>query len=120
MKKTIKIIDLLNMIANGEELPKRIKYKCDIYIIGEDACNKNVKYIDEKKDENGYIKYLFQDWILDAILNDEVEIIEEDKKLDYCKSYECFEGVDDYIEHLRGKIDNLIDTINELKGGNNG
>ena len=29
--KTIKIIDLLNKIANGEEVPKKIKYENDIY-----------------------------------------------------------------------------------------
>ena len=28
--KTIKIIDLLNKIANGEEVPKKIKYQGDI------------------------------------------------------------------------------------------
>ena len=76
----MKVIDLLNKIAKGEEVPKKIKYKCDIYIIGEDVCNKDVKYINEKKDVDGYTKYLFQDWILDVILNDEIEIIEEEKE----------------------------------------
>ena len=79
----MKIIDLLNKIAKGEEVPNKIKYKCDIYIIGEDVCNKYVKYINEKKDVDGYTKYLFQDWILDVILNDEIEIIEEVEDKEY-------------------------------------
>lgn len=81
----MKVIDLLNKIANGEELPKRIKYKCDIYKIGEDTCNKDVKYIDENKDDDGYTKYLFQDWILDVILNDEVEILDEEDEFEDIK-----------------------------------
>ena len=31
MSKTIKIIDLLNKIANGEDVPKKIKFRDDIY-----------------------------------------------------------------------------------------
>ena len=30
--KTIKVIDLLNKIANGEEVPKKIKYKTWTFI----------------------------------------------------------------------------------------
>lgn len=107
----MKIIDLLNRIAKGEEVPKRIKYKCDIYIIGEDACNKDVKYLNEKKDVDGYTKYLFQDWILDVILNDEIEILEEVED----KEYEDIEEIGNllYIENqvesiLHRKIDALI------------
>ena len=48
-------------------------------------------------------------------LNDEVEIIEENKKIEKCKGYECFECLDDYIEHLRHKIDELIEEIEKLK-----
>lgn len=127
----MKVIDLLNKIANDEEVPKRIKYKCDIYVIGEDACNKDIKYINEKKDVDGYTRYLFQDWILDVILNDEVEIIEEDK----------FETIDkwneniirdlrndeevsnwqikNYISVLMGTQNQIIDELNKLKGGKN-
>ena len=115
----MKVIDLLNKIAKGEALPKRIKYKCDIYIIGEDKCNKDVRYIAENKDDDGYTntKYLFQDWILDVILNDEVEIIEEDKELNKFDSYICnvgavnnFEDVEKYIHTLFEQQAQLIEN----------
>lgn len=32
-----------------------------------------------------------------------------------CKNYEDFLSIDDYIEHLKNKIDELIDVINILK-----
>ena len=39
----------------------------------------------------------------------------EDKTIEKCKNYEDFLGIDDYIEHLKNKIDELIDEINKLK-----
>ena len=44
----MKIIDLLNKIAKGEEVPNKIKYKCDTYVVKEDPCCKDVKYKNEK------------------------------------------------------------------------
>ena len=71
----MKVIELLNKIANGEEVPKKIKY-CYEY--------------EYKEDELGFIDYiniitgthLFgEDYVMDDInLNQEVEIIEEEKK----------------------------------------
>lgn len=113
MKKTIKIIDLLNKIANGEEVPKKIKVWGNTFFRYEDKITYIYYYAtDDGRDElMGLLNGTNE-------LNNEAEIIgdEEDKKIDYCKSYEGFEGIDDYIEHLRVKIDNLIDAITELKG----
>ena len=50
------------------------------------------------------------------IQNDKVEIIGEPNKIEKCKNYEDFLAIDDYIEHLKNKIDELIDEINNLKG----
>lgn len=117
--KTIKIIDLLNKIANGEELPKKIKYKCDIYVIGEDVCNKDAKYINEKKDDDGYTRYLFQDWILDVILNDEVEILDEEDEFEDIEEY--FAGVEleynknEYQYKINQLIKNQKKIIERLK-----
>lgn len=41
--------------------------------------------------------------------------IEETKKIEKCKNYEDFLEIDDYIEHLKNKINELIDEINNLK-----
>lgn len=62
----IKIIDILNKIANGEEPPKKIVYKDDIYVYNENAGDY----------ENGQDEYLFDEYVLTDILNDEVEILE--------------------------------------------
>lgn len=37
----------------------------------------------------------------------------EPKRIDYCKGYEYFNSIDDYIEHLRIKIDDLIKISNK-------
>lgn len=72
----MKIIDLLNKIANNEEVPEKIKWEDIIYA-----------YSDYDKD---YLEFPFsdeeyrglfcmKDSILTQFLNDEVEIIEEKK-----------------------------------------
>lgn len=68
----MKIIDLLNKIANGEEVPKKIKIKDEIWVYDDD--------IDYKaNDDRGY---LFEVHIRlnEEDLNEEVEIIEEELK----------------------------------------
>ena len=105
--KTIKIIDLLNKIAKGEEVPKKIKIEGIKYSIV------NEGYPHTYKDINGYeIEDNSSKYIIDS-LNDEVEIIEEVEEdkfedIEKTKSYEDFEGIDDYIEHLKSKTNELI------------
>ena len=71
----MKVIDLLNKIANGEELPKKIKYGSFIYERVERADNTyNYKHHDGNWFED--------DWYLTNILNNEVEIIEDTSKED--------------------------------------
>jgi len=96
----MKVIDLLNRIANGEDFKEkhfkyidRIDQEIDICMISEE----NIIYkLDEKS-----IK-----------LNDEVEIIEEDKKIE-----KLFTGGYDTISDttLANKINEIIDEINKLK-----
>lgn len=72
--KTIKIIDLLNKRANGEEVPKKIKYQNIVYEYKDYMyCTENANYQDIED-------YLFGKWNFN-ILNDEVEILEEEKKI---------------------------------------
>lgn len=124
--KTIKIIDLFIKIANGEEVPQKIKYcdKCWIY-------EKRYQDYDYKKD--GYTDgILLQDLFRGYdntlnILNFELEIIEEEKEIEKIKS-NGIEFYSDYInawikkeetvaycEYLMNKINELIDAVNELK-----
>ena len=120
----IKIIDLFNKIANNEKVPKKIKLLCDdeIFIYEKEKDD----YIGENDDG------LFNECILDTIsleiyLNDEVEIIEEPKKIekiksngdefysDYIDTWISKNKTDTYCEFLMNKINELIDAVNELK-----
>ena len=69
---SMKIIDLLNKIANGEETPKKIKYENDIYILTDNYCY----YCDETNLILSDRLYAEQ-----SRLNDEVEILEEENKI---------------------------------------
>ena len=72
--KTIRIIDLLNKISNGEEVPLKIKYP-----------NKEKEYIydlniqDYRCDDTLIFNTLFSKYRTNFFINDEVEIIEEQK-----------------------------------------
>ena len=103
----MKVIDLLNKIANGD-IPKKIKFGK-----GQFHWNKEIR---NYEDDN--LKYAYINWDIVATskLNDEVEIIEEDKKI---------EKID--VNHLQTvkkcnrakilgkKINEIIDHINKEK-----
>ena len=108
----IKIIDLLNKIANNEEVPKKIKYKDNVYYLGKNMVDLHT-YQTEGSNNTRKLSLIINNEYLN--LNDYVEIIEEPKKIEKCKNYEDFLAIDDYIEHLKNKIDELIDEINNLK-----
>lgn len=72
----MKIIDLLNKIANEEDVPKKIKYLTTTYTL-----RRNKNYYAEDSDSN-YSSGLYYQIIGGHRLNDEVEIIEEDKKIE--------------------------------------
>jgi hypothetical protein len=125
MNKTIKIIDLLNKIANGEEIPKRIKYCGSIY----EKFEYNNKYYDiEIKDKEKDI--LSEHLAKKSFYNDKVEIIEDNDKLEKIK-WEEKESlakplmINDKVEvlarrteKLKKKIAELIDHINKLEESN--
>ena len=109
----IKIIDLLNKIANNEEVPKKIKWQGQIY---EYSCSNRFYY------QNSWSMY--RDFYTEGnCLNDEVEIIEETKKIEKiarCDSIKMTHYGELYKpteneEILRIKINELIDEINNLK-----
>lgn len=121
----IKVIDLLNKIANGEEVPKKIllnrivfEYQGDDYL-----------YKDEDKKEYWLFSACYTDkymWLED-FLKDEVEIIEEDKKIEKldikqekniknnwkwkCNGY----NISTPQKIMADKLNELIDEINNLK-----
>ena len=117
MNKKIKIIELLNKIANGEELPKSIKYYGFIWQLH------NGNYV-----ENG--QRMLEDYLANGIvesLNDYVEILEDNteeiEELAIINNYsynilskeEKIKQLKSYIENNRDKINELVRAVNELR-----
>lgn len=106
--KKIKVITLLNKIANGEEAPKKIKYGGQIYL---------------KDKEN--------DVINTAILNNEIEIIEDDEEepeIDTQQIEELHKGMiidngkiePEMIINLKYKVNELVKAVKQLDRQING
>ncbi len=110
----IKIIDLLNKIAEGKELPEKFMYKGHLYY------RQKTKGICYRCDE---LNEIFEECLVFEDLNDTVEIIEEPKKIEKiarCDSIKMTHYGELYKpteneEILRIKINELIDEINNLK-----
>ena len=114
-----KIIDLLNKIANNEEVPKKIKYKNEIYERCQNITINNLYYYQVPNK----CKFLIDQLSSVSDLLDEVEIIEEPKKIEKiarCDSIKMTHYGELYKpteneEILRIKINELIDEVNNLK-----
>ena len=108
----IKIIDLLVKIANNEEVPKKIKWQGQIYEYSDD---------DKFYYQNGYSMY--RDFYTEGnCLNEDVEIIEDSKKIEKITVREKTLGFPNGEWTARNmdkafaiKINELIDEINNLK-----
>ena len=110
----MKIIDLLNKIANGEEVPSKIMYQDKIYYMVGNNDYENYEY-----DEEPTLMYAIGNT---HNINDDIEIIEdiskEDKKIEKIDFdlLQSFEDDDDKyisIEAICKKIDEIIDYINK-------
>ena len=120
----IKIIDLLNKIANNEEVPKKIKYKDNVYYLGKNIVDLHT-YQTKGSNTTRKLSLIIDNEYLN--LNDYVEIIEEPKKIekiksngdefysDYIDTWISKNKTDAYCEFLMNKINELIDVVNELK-----
>ena len=121
----MKIIDLLNKIANDEELPEIIKVRDTTYYLCESK-RFGCRYFSEKKGFGG-VKLSFDT----SVMNEKVEIIEEDKKiykLDWVEgntfnkiqensylSRKEIQLLDSNFKELGNKINEIIEEINKLK-----
>lgn len=118
----IRVIDLLNKIANGEEVPKKIRLDNEIYEF-------NKWGNDYKLNSASYQWWLFQDYCFGSNgsrLNYKVEIIEEDEKIEkFMMTYPMANNFNSTIgglvsiyntnfAHLKKTIDEVIDIVNEL------
>ncbi|MDY3132363.1 MAG: hypothetical protein SOW31_11590 [Treponema sp.] len=109
----IKVIELLTKISIGE-IPKKIKFKNNIYVFKEDS------YYTEFENVRIHLQ-------IATNLNDEVEIIEEPKKIEKISwrekeslagnlmANEKQEILARRTEKLKSSLNELIDEINNLK-----
>lgn len=122
----IRVIDLLNKIANGEEVPDRISFcsydykwdkDFDDYLRIEDKQQMAFSFIENHNDN------------LECFLNDTVDIIEEDKKIEKVNTYVLCDYdfknknednnliatniIDKAFEEYSHKINEIIDKINK-------
>lgn len=111
----MKIIDLLVKISQGERMPKKIKYEGYVWEYDKDVKDYHRNDIDEE-----YI-YLFQDLFEKAtgfFINNEVEIIEEPKKIEELDAQ--YYDDERYTPETRlnicmNYINKLIAEVNKLK-----
>lgn len=111
----IKIIDLLNMIADCKKLPKKFMCKGHLYYM------QKTKGICYRCDE---LNEIFEECLVLEDLNDTIEIIEESKKilgkLDWNKNdFTYLEGnlmseeTADMLMEIQDKINNIIDILDK-------
>lgn len=122
----MKVIELLNKIANGEEVPKKVKYKNKIYewkeydtcygkILTKKGWKKEFGYVAEENRTYFYLKHCYQD------LNDEVEIIEEEpRNIEVCGSlftrseYNRLAGIEE--DKKIKKLEHWVDVKSWVEG----
>lgn len=111
----IKIIDLLNKIANDEEVPEKIKIKNVIYEY------RGYMYCTEKANYQDIEDYLFGKWNFN-ILNDYAEIIEEPKKIEKISlpsidEFKKMSAEERYVITAKeyDLLNELIEEVNKLK-----
>lgn len=118
----MKIIDLLNKIANGEEVPNKIKH-----------WNKNYRYdsLSTDYEQIGGFDSLFKNLLiyehdLQKCLNNEVEILEEEKDIEetnlryvVCKSdfadLHIVDLLNNFFKENDDKINELVREVRKLK-----
>lgn len=109
----MKVIDLLNMISKGEEVPEKIKYKGHIY-------NYQYKDIREANIINYYHSeethhHLIDGGWHDIRLNDEIEIIEEKKIPEKIEKEEIEVSMAIGEQICANKINEIINYLDYLK-----
>lgn len=110
MVKTITIIQLLNKIANGEEVPTKIKYEGDIL-----KYDKIIQdYIGVSKTGSGsFFNYLFVNHQTSFFINNKVEIIEDEDKDTNIQDIEELEFYE--YEDSKPRIRTHKNTINNMR-----
>lgn len=114
----MKVIDLLNKIANSEEVPKKIRYNSVVMQYNEDMKDYERYYGDL------FFRYLGRCSILPERLNNEVEILNEEDKdiplipddeliiLKQSKTVDMQYAIDFNFKVLKEKINQVVEELN--------
>lgn len=107
----IKVIDLLNKIANGEEVPKKIKYNI-IWNFDEEIKD----YVSECNGESFFNDEFDNNWIFKN-MNDEIQIIEDTpkkiEKIDRIGNDYYHKEQNEINQIFQRKINEIIDYLNK-------
>lgn len=114
MNKKIKVIDLLNKIANRETVPKKIKWRDKIW----NYVEKEQDYINYWNNRGRYFMSNLNDIRTKDFITDEVEILDESDEIEKLDKDGTF--INDEISHqsiinMQNKINELIEAVNQLK-----
>ncbi len=111
----IRVIDLLNKIANREIIPFKLKCGSTIYYFSEYHQD---YVIDLSKDVIDTNVYFIKDLVGTNELNDEVEVLEEDKEIEELEVEKLLQTKKwKRDKKAWNKINELIKAVNELKKG---
>ena len=104
----VKIIDILNRVAQEKNVPKKIKY----YGVTYELQIERLDYVDDE------LKYLFDEVLkygdyLFQHLNDEVEIL--DNETDEIKELPRSDSYFTQIEDNKNKINELVRAVNKIQ-----
>ena len=119
----IKVIDLLNKIAKGEEVPKKIKYNNTIFIFDDSVCDY------QRKIGMSLFISCFHYKKTQSFINEEVEIIEDNNKIEKIKITDdkhilntitnSYNQPTSWGYFLANKINEIIDKLEELDNDRN-
>lgn len=103
----IRVIDLLNMISRGEEVPKKIKYDDQIYYMVGNNDYENYEY-----EETPTLLFAVGST---SYINEEIEILdeEEDKKIEKLLMIDGTANILLAVNQTRRKINEIIEKLNK-------
>ena len=114
----MKVIDILNKINNNEEVPKKIKFDDTVF-----EYDKEQKEYNHRKDDGFYETLLYRvmtTHFIDVLLEAEVEVIEENKRIEelshkgYLELKEGYYNLEDILNGIRTDLERHQDKINEV------
>ena len=110
----MKVIDLLNKIANGEEVPKEVIYDNKPFYYDEEVCD----YCNVGIDYTLFSDFLNKTYGLNNCLNDEVVIIKDEEEKKIPEKFEIKYEIDEdcTIDNSKAAFIECIlaDKINEI------